>query len=404
MSTALLVSDLFKIFGSSRDEAVRLAHDGLDKEEIFRKTGSVIAVNDVSFAVDEGEIFVVMGLSGSGKSTLIRCINRLQEPSRGRVLLKGEDVTAAGAEALRRIRRERVAMVFQHFALLPHKTVAENAEYGLKVRGVPREVRREKALDALRTVGLEAWADLFPRNLSGGMQQRVGLARALAVEPDILLMDEPFSALDPLIRREIQDELIRIQEHLRTTIVFITHDLQEALKLGDRIAIMKEGRFVQVGTPEEIVTAPADDYVLEFIRDVDRSRVLTFRSVMDDAPSVFVDAPVATVRALFARDEAEQVFVTCHMNMPQGIITRDALAKAGEGQSAHALMQSGVAKVRASKPLHNAFDIMQDGDPIAVVDRNGRLVGAVDPARVFGHLRGPRHSRGNGSGLIRSPS
>lgn len=368
--------------------------EGVDKDEIFRSAQSVVAVNDVSFSVEEAELFVVMGLSGSGKSTLIRCLNRLIEPSSGSVALKGDDITNANASELRQLRRKRIAMVFQHFALLPHKTVAENTEYGLKVRGIPPEERREKALEALRIVGLDAWADVYPRNLSGGMQQRVGLARALAVEPEILLMDEPFSALDPLIRRDIQDELIRIQDRLQMTIVFITHDLQEALKLGDRIAIMKEGRFVQVGTPEEIVTAPADDYVLEFTRDVDRSRVLTFRSVMDDAPAVQEDASLAEVRAAFeSGGEPDKVFVTCEMNLPRGVIHRDALKRAQEGQKAQSLMRNGFARIRANKYLHNAFDMMGDADIIAVVDRIGRLVGSVDPVQIFDHLKAPERLR-----------
>jgi glycine betaine/proline transport system ATP-binding protein len=283
MPGVVTVEHLYKIFGDEPDRALELAREGLDKDEIFRRTGSVVAVDDVSFEVKQGQIFVVMGLSGSGKSTLIRCINRLITPTSGRVLIDDIDVTAASPAELRQIRLKRMAMVFQHFALLPHKTVAQNVEYGLKVRRVPPRERREKAIAALETVGLDAWADSYPDSLSGGMQQRVGLARGLAVEPEVLLMDEPFSALDPLIRRDIQDELLSLQAKIKTTIIFITHDLQEALKLGDNVAIMKEGRFVQSGTPQEIVTAPKEDYVYEFTRDVDRSRVLTFGDIKQPA-------------------------------------------------------------------------------------------------------------------------
>src|SRR5690606_23617829 len=245
------VRHLSKIFGEAPERALERLVAGADKDQIFEETGSVVAVADVSFEVGEGEIFVVMGLSGSGKSTLVRCINRLFEATAGELLVDDEDVLAMDGEQLRQIRLGKIAMVFQHFALFPHKTVAENVEFGLKVRGVAAEPRRERALEALDMVGLRAWADVAPSNLSGGMQQRVGLARALAVDPEVLLMDEPFSALDPLIRRDMQQELIRLQQALRMTIIFITHDLHEALTIGDHIAIMKDGRFVQIGTPED---------------------------------------------------------------------------------------------------------------------------------------------------------
>ena len=263
-----------KLFGGNRAEARRLIGEGLDKVEILRRTGCTIAVNDISFDVAAGEIFVVMGLSGSGKSTLVRCLNRLLTPDAGRVEIDGEDICAADDDRLRALRLEKITMVFQHFALLPHRTVAENAAYGLKMRGMTPAARREKAHQALEAVGLLPWADRLPSDLSGGMQQRVGLARALALDPEILLMDEPFGALDPLIRQDMQHELIELQARHRTTIIFITHDLNEALTLGDRVAVMKDGRFSQVGTPSEIVLAPADDYVSAFTREIDRARVL----------------------------------------------------------------------------------------------------------------------------------
>jgi len=283
LTAKLRVEGLAKVFGPEPDQAVKLAREGRAKDDIFKETGSIVAVDDVSFAVPEREIFVVMGLSGSGKSTLIRCLNRLIEPTSGRVFIDDDEITGLDAEGLRRLRLSKMAMVFQHFALFPHRTVAENAAFGLKLRGMDAAERRRRAIDALDAVGLAAWADSRPASLSGGMQQRVGLARALAVEPEILLMDEPFSALDPLIRRDMQDELLKLQERYETTIVFITHDLHEALKIGDQVAIMKDGAFVQVSEPEAIVNAPADDYVGAFVQDVDRGRVLTLGTLMREA-------------------------------------------------------------------------------------------------------------------------
>ncbi len=386
----LTVQNLFKIFGNAPEEALELAKEGLDKDEIFRRTKSLAAVNNVSFSVEEGEVFVVMGLSGSGKSTLIRCINRLIEPTSGKIFLGDTEVTDIGHEQLRQIRLKQMSMVFQHFALLPHKTVTENAEYGLKTQGIPPEERRERAVKALETVGLDAWADTYPSSLSGGMQQRVGLARALAVNPQILLMDEPFSALDPLIRRDMQDEMLRIQETLGTTVIFITHDLQEALKIGDRIAIMRNGYFVQVGTPEEIVTEPADDYVFEFTRDVDRSRVLTFRSIMEGVEAVPGDMPAAKLRTLFeANAELNTVFVCDAQNKPVGAIRRSVASRAGEYETAGQIMSADFLKIRAGRYISDAFETIRDANMIAVVNRNGHLVGAVDPISVFSHLQTP---------------
>ena len=275
---------LTKIFGSEPERALRQLEAGAEPAAVREDTGQIVAVRDVSLDIASGEIFVIMGLSGSGKSTLLRCINRLVEPTRGTVEIDGEDVTAASAERLRELRRTRMTMVFQHFGLFPHRTVLGNVEYGMEVGGMPRAERRDRAREALALVGLEGYADRRTTELSGGMQQRVGLARALANEPEILLMDEPFSALDPLIRTEMQDELLDLQDRLHRTIVFITHDLDEALALGDRIAIMKDGAVIQVGTPQEILLAPADDYVRAFVQNVDRTKVLTAAALMRDAP------------------------------------------------------------------------------------------------------------------------
>lgn len=278
--TAVRAEGLFKLFGKKTDEAVRRLKDGASRADVVA-SGATPAVIDASFDVQPGEIFVVMGLSGSGKSTLIRMLNGLLEPTAGRVFIDGVDISAIDEAELRRVRQQKIGMVFQHFALLPHRTVAENAAYALDIQGVPKKERLAKATEALELVGLTGWGDKYPAQLSGGMKQRVGIARALAAGSDIMLMDEAFSALDPLIRREMQDQLIELQSRLGKTVVFITHDLNEAMRLGDRIAVMRDGRIVQIGTAEEVLKDPANDYVAQFVADVDRTRVLTASSVME---------------------------------------------------------------------------------------------------------------------------
>ncbi|MET9430942.1 MULTISPECIES: betaine/proline/choline family ABC transporter ATP-binding protein [unclassified Streptomyces] len=297
------VDGLWKVFGPKADRipgSPELA--ALPAAELRERTGCTAAVRDVSFDVRKGEVFVVMGLSGSGKSTLVRCLTRLIEPTSGTVAIDGEDVTAMDKNRLRELRRHRAAMVFQHFGLLPHRTVLDNVAYGLEIQGVARAERRAKAAEVVAKVGLEGLEDRTPAQLSGGQQQRVGLARALAVDPEVLLFDEPFSALDPLIRRDMQEEVVRLHREEGRTMVFITHDLNEALRLGDRIALMRDGEIVQLGTPEEIVGAPADDYVRDFVRDVPREQVMTVRTAMrppcdadGTAESAAAVAPGATV-------------------------------------------------------------------------------------------------------------
>jgi glycine betaine/proline transport system ATP-binding protein len=280
MTAALTVSSLWKVFGPRADKLIGTPQADLSRAELKETTGCVAAVRDVSFEVAPGEVFVVMGLSGSGKSTLVRCLTRLVEPTAGTVEIDGVDVTHASPAQLRDLRRHRVSMVFQHFGLLPHRPVIDNVAYGLEVRGMGKAERRAKAGEIVDLVGLTGYELSYPDQLSGGMQQRVGLARALAGDPRILLLDEPFSALDPLIRRDMQDEVCRLQRELGKTMLFVTHDLQEALRLGDRIAIMRDGEVVQVGAPDEVVGAPADDYVRDFVAEVPRSHVLTLRWVM----------------------------------------------------------------------------------------------------------------------------
>ena len=278
----IVCNSVWKIFGAYPDQTLKELDRSLSRAEVQSQTGHVIAVKDVSFEVNTGETFVVMGLSGSGKSTLVRCISRLIEPTAGSLVIDGEDIMSYDAAQLTELRRFRMSMVFQHFGLFPHRKVIDNISFGLEIRGMDKKARRERSLEVLEKVGLDGWAEHFPRELSGGMQQRVGLARAMAVDPEILIFDEPFSALDPLIRREMQDELISIQAEVQKTMIFITHDFLEAIKMGDRIAIMKDGVVVQIGTPEEIVTNPVDDYVREFTEDVPRYKVVSVGKVMQD--------------------------------------------------------------------------------------------------------------------------
>jgi glycine betaine/proline transport system ATP-binding protein len=289
---AVRADKLYKVFGRRASDAIPLLEQGEDAQDV-RKLGVTPAVIDASFDVEEGEVFVVMGLSGSGKSTLVRCLTRLIEPTAGTVEIDGNNMTSASQNKLRELRRTYVSMVFQHFGLLPHRQVIDNVAYGLEIRGVGKAERRKRAGEIVDLVGLSGYENSFPDQLSGGMQQRVGLARALASDPSLLLFDEPFSALDPLIRRDMQTEVIRLQEDLQKTMVFITHDLQEALKLGDRILIMRDGAVVQIGTPAEIVAHPADDYVRDFVSDVPRSHVLTLKYVMrEPRPGDSSEGPV----------------------------------------------------------------------------------------------------------------
>jgi glycine betaine/proline transport system ATP-binding protein len=320
------------VFGSgAASQAIALAEGGASRSQILQQTDQTVAVRDVSFSVGRGETFVVMGLSGSGKSTLIRCLSRLIEPSKGEVLLDGRDLLAMGEEELRDVRRGQMSMVFQHFGLFPHRRVIDNIAYGLEVQGIDKSTRLARANEVLEIVGLSGWADHYPQQLSGGMQQRVGLARALAVDPQILLFDEPFSALDPLIRKEMQDELIRLQKTMQRTIIFITHDFAEALRLGDRIAIMKDGSFDQVGTPEEIITQPATDYVREFTNDIPRAKVLSVRSVavagnpVSGGRTVPASARIETViPMLLERDEA--ISIIDESGRAIGVVNRQSVA------------------------------------------------------------------------------
>jgi glycine betaine/proline transport system ATP-binding protein len=325
---------VWKVYGPHAERLIGSPDAELPRAELLAKTGCVAAVRDVSFDVRAGEVFVVMGLSGSGKSTLVRMINRLHEPTSGQIMIDDENVLAVDDDRLREIRRRKISMVFQHFGLFPHRLIVDNVAYCLEVRGIEKAERLRKAEEVLGVVGLGGWGNHYPDELSGGMQQRVGLARALATDPEIMLFDEPFSALDPLIRRDMQDEVIRLQREVRKTMIFITHDLMEALKLGDRIAIMKDGSFVQVGTPEEVVAHPANDYVADFTRDVPRAHVLTARSIMrsadgdgsGDGPTVTPETVVQEMLSIVA--DSDRTIRVIEGDRVIGLVDRAALMHA----------------------------------------------------------------------------
>ncbi|ASR41438.1 glycine betaine/L-proline ABC transporter ATP-binding protein [Ligilactobacillus agilis] len=382
----LEVHNLTKIFGRKRKAALNLVKQQVSKTEILKKTGATVGVYDANFKVKAGEIFVIMGLSGSGKSTLIRMLNRLINPTSGQIYIDGKDVAKMNEEELRQVRREKINMVFQNFGLFPHKTILENTEYGLEVRGVAKEKRRQLAEAALDSANLLAFKDQYPNQLSGGMQQRVGLARALANDPDILLMDEAFSALDPLIRRDMQDELLNLQEEKQRTIIFITHDLNEALRIGDRIAIMNDGQILQIGTGEEILTNPQNDFIKEFVEDVDRSKVLTAQNIMtapfttnieNDGPNVALSRMrVEEVSMLLAVDKRRQL---------KGSLTAEAALKARkEKLPLTEVIDKNVKTVSPDTLITDIFDLIYDSPtPLAVVNENGRLLGVIIKGRVL---------------------
>ena len=354
------------------------------RSEVQERTGHVIAVKDVSFEVQQGETFVVMGLSGSGKSTLVRCISRLVEPNAGQIVIDGADVMALNGRQLIDLRRHKMSMVFQHFGLLAHRRVIDNVAYGLEVQGMSKAERHLKAGEVLEMVGLGGWERNYPRELSGGMQQRVGLARALAVDPEIMLFDEPFSALDPLIRRDMQDELLRLQEVVHKTMIFITHDFLEAIKMGDHIAIMKDGEFVQIGTPEEVVANPADDYVRDFSEDVPRHKVLSAGSIMSDShATVSPDDAVSVALERMREGNRPAVFVVGPDGDYLGTIGRPAAEAADNGATAVSVA-SNKAAVSPDTLVEAVIRHTADVDTVvAVVDEDNRLVGSVDRTAIL---------------------
>ncbi|WP_171332898.1 quaternary amine ABC transporter ATP-binding protein [Enterococcus cecorum] len=375
----LEVKHLTKIFGRKTHQALNMITENKSKKEILAKTGATVGVYDANFQVNEGEIFVVMGLSGSGKSTLIRLLNRLIEPTDGQIFIDGQDIAKLDKEGLREVRRHKINMVFQSFGLFPHRTILENVEYGLEIKGVTKEEREKRAKKALDNAGLLDFADQYPDQLSGGMQQRVGLARALANDPEILLMDEAFSALDPLIRREMQDELLDLQAREKRTIIFITHDLNEALRIGDRIALMKDGQIMQIGTGEEILTNPANQFVREFVEDVDRTKVLTAQNIMVPAitTNIELDGPNVALNRM-RKEEISMLVAVDRKRQLKGIITADAALRArNEKLSLQEVLDEQMPTIDKDMLVTDIFNVLYDAKtPLAVVE-NGKVLGVV---------------------------
>lgn len=382
------VRKVTKIFGPHPNIALNKLENGYTKNEILKETGMTVGVNQASFEVNEGEIFVIMGLSGSGKSTLIRLINRLIEPTTGDIYIDGKNIIAMDKKELNITRRNKLGMVFQKFALFPHRDIVSNVAYGLEIQGLPKEEREEIAKKALENVGLKGYEKSKPDQLSGGMQQRVGLARALANDPDILLMDEAFSALDPLIRKEMQDELLQLQESLQKTILFITHDLDEALKLGDRIAIMKDGNIVQIGTPEDILKKPANEYVSNFVRDVDRSKVLTAANIMKK-PDVVISLKDGIRVAIKKMEEAgiSSIFVVDKERRLKGILTIDAALDALKNKkSLEEAINNDYFTTSPETPLNDLIPLaIETKYPIAVVEQ-GSFKGIIVRVSILSGL------------------
>ncbi|WOI10257.1 glycine betaine/L-proline ABC transporter ATP-binding protein ProV [Thalassospira lucentensis] len=392
MTDKIVVKDLYKVFGDRPDQAMQMISDGIDKAEIFDKTGQTVGVCGASFTVREGEIFVVMGLSGSGKSTLVRLLNRLIEPTSGQVLYDGTDIAAMSDEELRELRRRDMSMVFQSFALMPHMSVVDNAAFGLELAGVAEEERHQRALNALDQVGLKAQANSYPDELSGGMQQRVGLARALANDPSVMLMDEAFSALDPLIRTEMQDELLTLQREHKRTIIFISHDLDEAMRIGDRIAIMEGGIVVQVGTPEEILNNPANDYVKSFFRGVDVSTILTAKDIVVKRQVTVIEREGVGLKTALNRlrnEDREYGYIVGDKLDFHGIISVDSVDKA---------IKSGADKLSAAfLPDINAVahdtqlsdligTVAHTPCGVPVINENGKYLGVINRANLLATL------------------
>lgn len=396
MAEKLVLRNLYKVFGPNPERALDMLDKGLDKNKIFKQTGLTVGVQNASFSVNEGEIFVVMGLSGSGKSTLVRLLNRLIEPTAGEVLIDGRDVAKMNDKDLIAVRRKDMSMVFQSFALMPHLTVAENAAFGLEISGLKEGERRERALKSLEKVGLKAYANSYPRELSGGMQQRVGLARALTVDPSILLMDEAFSALDPLIRAEMQDELLRLQKEETRTIVFISHDLDEAIRIGDRIAIMEGGRVVQVGTPDEILQNPADDYVRAFFRGVDPSKILIADDIDQPAPLTLANGQDRDARAtigLLKEKNCQFAYLHDKEKRFKGVVSaasvEEALSKEAPLQSA---LLPKIKTVPANAPLSEILGVVASSPcPVPMVDDTGTLKGIISKTALLEALNKAEH-------------
>ncbi|MBD9166633.1 glycine betaine/L-proline ABC transporter ATP-binding protein [uncultured Parabacteroides sp.] len=391
--TKIEIKNLSILFGPEKGKAKKMIKQGKSKQEILKETGCTVAVRNANLEIKEGEMFVIMGLSGSGKSTLVRCINRLNEPSMGEIWLSGRNITSLSDKELLQIRRKEMAMVFQHFGLLPHRTVLSNIAFGLELQGVSKEEREKKAHESIAIVGLKGYENQRVDELSGGMQQRVGLARALANNPEVLLMDEAFSALDPLIREQMQDELLDLQEKMKRTIVFITHDLDEAIKLGDRIAIMKDGEVVQVGTPEEILTDPANDYVTRFTESVDRGRVVTASSIMLSQPIVVrirKDGPEAIIRKMRERHLYALPVIGTDDQFLGEIRLKDVLRLRKEGtRDIGSIVVKEVPSVLENTTVEDMLPLLPKvQQALPVVDENNRLKGVVSTSAIIIEMTG----------------
>ena len=391
--TKIEIKNLSILFGPEKSKAKKMIKQGKSKQEILKETGCTVAVRNANLEIKEGEMFVIMGLSGSGKSTLVRCINRLNEPSMGEIWLSGRNITSLSDKELLQIRRKEMAMVFQHFGLLPHRTVLSNIAFGLELQGVSKEEREQKAHESIAIVGLKGYENQRVDELSGGMQQRVGLARALANNPEVLLMDEAFSALDPLIREQMQDELLDLQEKMKRTIVFITHDLDEAIKLGDRIAIMKDGEVVQVGTPEEILTDPANDYVTRFTESVDRGRVVTASSIMLSQPIVVrirKDGPEAIIRKMRERHLYALPVIGTDDQFLGEIRLKDVLRLRKEGtRDIGSIVVKEVPSVLENTTVEDMLPLLPKvQQALPVVDENNRLKGVVSTSAIIIEMTG----------------
>ncbi|HHT81751.1 MAG TPA: glycine betaine/L-proline ABC transporter ATP-binding protein [Spirochaetales bacterium] len=388
-NTQIVIKDLWKVYGKDTKRIFQKNLINKSKEEIQNETGCIVGMRDINLEIKKGEFYILMGLSGSGKSTLIRALIRLVKTTKGSIEINGEDITKMSSDQMIQFRRKTFGMVFQSYGLLPHMSVLDNAAYGLKIRGVGKEERYKKAHEVLETVGLKGWEDYFPTSLSGGMQQRVGLARALANDPEILLMDEPFSGLDPLIRRQMQDELVELQSKLQKTIVFVTHDLHEALKLGDRIAILRNGEVVQVGTPEDIITHPADDYVQDFVQDASPAKVLTASSIMSDIPVItYAWEGPKTALTLMRGQKKRMGYVVDQNRKFLGVITAKELQRLlDSGEKYKSIPSSSIELVESVHPdvlIEDLFSVApQNPYPIPVVDENDRLLGRISSDTIF---------------------
>jgi len=402
----LEVQHLTKIFGTNPKRALPLLEKGLSKDEILKKTGLTVGVHDASFTVYEGEIFVIMGLSGSGKSTLVRMLNRLIEPNAGSVSMHGKNITSMTHDELVQFRLHNMSMVFQSFALMPHLSVLDNAAFGLELAGIPKKERSERALKALDQVGLAGWEKSNPDQLSGGMQQRVGLARGLAVDPEIMLMDEAFSALDPLIRTEMQDELLMLQEKYRRTIIFISHDLNEALRIGDRIGIMQGGKIIQVGTPEDVLQNPANDYVKAFFKGVDPTSVLSAKDIASkNHPTIIITkgGNLRTTHEILSASERDYAFVLDPQHKLQGVVSTDSILEKLKEKNPESTLRDaflpGIKVVNEDDTMQDILPLVaQTANPVPVLDINMKFKGVVSKTRFLNTL----HRSGESSEILES--